>query len=50
MVDEEQLSLCDKLSKLNFKINDLQTNKIQLDEVRCKFEKDVDDLTEKNSE
>ncbi|XP_050059313.1 uncharacterized protein LOC114131389 isoform X2 [Aphis gossypii] len=50
VLDEEQLSLCDKLSKLNFKINDLQTNKIQLDELRCTFEKDVDDLTEKNKQ
>ncbi|XP_025203703.1 uncharacterized protein LOC112600635 [Melanaphis sacchari] len=50
LLDKEELSLCDQLSKLNLKINELQIKKIELDEVRCKLEKDVEDLTGKNKQ
>lgn len=50
LLDKEELFLCNKLSKLNSEINDLQINKTQLDEIKCKLETDVDNLTEKTSE
>lgn len=49
LLDKEKLSLCDQLCKLNFKINDLQINKTQLDELKLKLEMDVDELSEKSS-
>jgi len=49
LLDKEKLSLCDQLSKLNLQIHDLQTNKTQLDELKCKLEMDVDELSEKSS-
>lgn len=49
LLDKEQQSLLDQLSKLNFKINDLQINKTQLDELKCKLEMDVEELSEKSS-
>jgi len=49
LLDKDKFSLCDQLSKLNFKINDLQINKIQLDEQKRKLEMDVEELSEKSS-
>lgn len=49
LLDKEKFSLFDQLSKLNFKINDLQINKIQLDEQKRKLEMDVEELSEKSS-
>jgi len=49
LLDKEKLLLCDQLSKLNFKINNLQLNKTHLDELKCKLEIDVEELSEKSS-
>lgn len=49
LLDKENLSLCDQLSKLNFKIKDLQIKKTQLDELKCKLEMNVEELSEKFS-
>lgn len=49
LLDKEKLSLCDQLSKLNFKIKDLQIKKTQLDELKCKLEMNVEELSEKYS-
>jgi len=49
LLEKEKLSLSDQLAKLNFKINDLQINKIQLDEQKRKLEVDVEELSEKSS-
>ncbi|XP_026819964.1 uncharacterized protein LOC113558670 [Rhopalosiphum maidis] len=50
LLDKEELSMSDQLSKLNLKIDDLQITKIELDELRCKLEKDVDDLIDKSKQ
>jgi len=49
LLDKEKSLLCNQLSKLNFKINNLQKNKTQLDKLKCKLEMDVEELSEKSS-
>lgn len=49
LLDKKKLLLCNQLSKLNFKINNLQKNKTELDELKCKLEMDVEELFEKSS-
>ncbi|XP_060864306.1 uncharacterized protein LOC132940597 [Metopolophium dirhodum] len=50
LLDKEKLLLCNQLSKLNFKINNLQINKSHLDELKCKLEMDVEELSEKSKQ
>ncbi|CAI6367002.1 unnamed protein product [Macrosiphum euphorbiae] len=50
LLDKKKLLLCNQLSKLNFKINNLQKNKTELDELKCKLEMDVEELFEKSKQ
>lgn len=49
ILDKEESSMSDKLSKLNVEINDLQISKTKLDELKCTLDTDVEDITEKIS-